>query len=126
MLTQDKRLIGIILTVVIILLIPLIGMQFSNEVDWKVNDFVIMALSYSEQDCLRICIEKSEENTASHHSLRSLIRCSPSHLDGTGSGHFWFTVRWKLTQKLSCEFKTTIASAKYNFSFEYYLRSLVF
>ena len=44
MLTQDKRLIGIILTVVIILLIPLIGMQFSKEVDWKVFDFVLMGI----------------------------------------------------------------------------------
>ena len=42
MLTQDKRLIGILLTVVIILLIPLIGMQFSSEVNWTVSDFVIM------------------------------------------------------------------------------------
>lgn len=28
----------------ILLLIPLVAMQFSNEVDWKFNDFVIMGI----------------------------------------------------------------------------------
>jgi hypothetical protein len=42
MLTQNKRLIGIILTVVFILLIPLVAMQFTTEVDWKLSDFLIM------------------------------------------------------------------------------------
>ena len=44
MITQNKRLIGIVLTVVIILLIPLLAMQFTDEVDWKLNDFVIMGI----------------------------------------------------------------------------------
>jgi hypothetical protein len=42
MLTQNKRLIGILFTVVLILLIPLIAMQFTAEVDWSVMDFVVM------------------------------------------------------------------------------------
>jgi hypothetical protein len=42
MLTQNKRLISIVLTVALLLLIPLIGMQFSDEVDWSGSDFVIM------------------------------------------------------------------------------------
>ena len=41
---QNKRLIGIMLTVVLLLLIPLIAMQFTDEVDWKLNDFVIMGV----------------------------------------------------------------------------------
>jgi len=44
MITQNKRLIGIVLTVVLLLLIPLIAMQFTDEVDWKLNDFVIMGV----------------------------------------------------------------------------------
>ena len=44
MLTKNKRLIGIVLTVVILLLIPLIAMQFTNEVDWKLPDFIIMGV----------------------------------------------------------------------------------
>ena len=39
---QNKRLIGILLTVAFILLLPLIAMQFTDEVDWKLFDFVIM------------------------------------------------------------------------------------
>jgi hypothetical protein len=42
MITQNKRLTGILLTVVVLLSIPLIAMQFTNEVDWKLDDFVIM------------------------------------------------------------------------------------
>ena len=42
MIMQNKRLIGIVLTVVFLLLIPLIAMQFSPEVDWKLFDFIVM------------------------------------------------------------------------------------
>ncbi len=42
MITQNKRLIGILLSAGLLLLVPLIAMQFSNEVDWKLSDFVIM------------------------------------------------------------------------------------
>ena len=44
MITQNKRLIGIVLTVGILLLIPLIAMQFTNEVKWDSRDFVIMGV----------------------------------------------------------------------------------
>ena len=39
---QNKRLLGIILTVVILLSVPLVAMQFTNEVDWKAADFMVM------------------------------------------------------------------------------------
>lgn len=42
MITQNKRLIGIVLAAALILLIPLIAMQFTNEVNWNVFDFVVM------------------------------------------------------------------------------------
>jgi hypothetical protein len=42
MLTQNRRFIGILLTVAFILLIPLTAMQFTSEVDWSLFDFVIM------------------------------------------------------------------------------------
>jgi nitrate reductase gamma subunit len=38
---KNKRLIGIILAVVIILLVPLIAMQFTDDVNWTLIDFVI-------------------------------------------------------------------------------------
>jgi len=38
---ENKRLIGIVLTVVVLLLIPLIAMQFTNEVNWTLSDFVV-------------------------------------------------------------------------------------
>lgn len=44
MVTQNKRLIGIVLGVALLLFIPLIAMQFTNEVDWDLRDFVIMGI----------------------------------------------------------------------------------
>mgnify|MGYP000968294247 CR=1 FL=1 len=42
MTTQNKRLILIFTIVPILLLIPLMAMQFSNNVNWKVLDFAMM------------------------------------------------------------------------------------
>jgi ABC-type cobalt transport system substrate-binding protein len=42
MISQDKRLIGIVLAVAGLLLIPFIAMQFSPEVNWSGNDFILM------------------------------------------------------------------------------------
>lgn len=44
MMVKQKRLIGILLTTVIILLIPLIAMQFTNEINWSVFDFVVAGM----------------------------------------------------------------------------------
>lgn len=38
---QNKRLIGIMLTVALLLLIPFIAMQFTDEVNWTLSDFVV-------------------------------------------------------------------------------------
>jgi Trk-type K+ transport system membrane component len=37
---QNKRLIGILLTAALLLLIPLIAMQFTDEVNWTLPDFI--------------------------------------------------------------------------------------
>jgi len=44
MITQNKRLTGILLTIVLLLLVPLIAMQFTAEVNWSVMDFVVMGI----------------------------------------------------------------------------------
>ncbi|ADB38351.1 hypothetical protein [Spirosoma linguale] len=41
MLTQNKRLIGIFLIVALLLSVPLIAMQFTNEVNWSLFDFIV-------------------------------------------------------------------------------------
>ena len=41
MMMQNKRLIAIVGIVILLLLIPLIAMQFTNEVNWGLFDFVI-------------------------------------------------------------------------------------
>jgi hypothetical protein len=38
---RSKRLIGIMLTVALLLFIPLIAMQFTDEVSWNLFDFVV-------------------------------------------------------------------------------------
>jgi hypothetical protein len=42
--TQNKRLIAIICTVPVLLCIPLVAMQFTEEVNWTSSDFVIMGI----------------------------------------------------------------------------------
>ena len=44
MLTKDKRLSVILLTVVLLLLVPFVAMQFTNEVNWSVFDFAVAAV----------------------------------------------------------------------------------
>ena len=41
---QNKRFIGILISVAFLLLIPLIAMQFTDEVNWKLADFVIAGI----------------------------------------------------------------------------------
>ncbi|MCC6599998.1 MAG: hypothetical protein IT223_04905 [Crocinitomicaceae bacterium] len=41
---KNKRLTILLLSALSLLLIPLIAMQFTNEVDWKAGDFMIMGL----------------------------------------------------------------------------------
>ncbi len=41
---QNRRLAAILLTVVILLSIPLVAMQFTSEVNWSTSDFVIMGI----------------------------------------------------------------------------------
>ena len=41
---QNKRLTGILLTVGLLLLIPLIAMQFTDKVNWTLPDFIAAAV----------------------------------------------------------------------------------
>ena len=41
MITKNKRLIGIMLTAALLLLVPFIAMNFSDEVSWSLADFAI-------------------------------------------------------------------------------------
>lgn len=42
MITQSKRLTYMVLSVAFLLLLPLVAMQFTNEVNWTLTDFVAM------------------------------------------------------------------------------------
>jgi len=41
---QNKRLVTILATAIAILLIPLIAMKFTNEVNWKIFDFLVAGI----------------------------------------------------------------------------------
>ena len=41
---KRKRLIGIVLTVTLLLLIPFIAMQFTDQVNWSLFDFIVAGL----------------------------------------------------------------------------------
>ncbi|TKB98915.1 hypothetical protein [Pedobacter cryophilus] len=42
--SPNKRLIGMMMAIAFILCIPLIAMQFTNEVNWTLSDFVMMGI----------------------------------------------------------------------------------
>lgn len=42
--TNNVRLISILLTATLLLLAPLVAMQFSNDVKWSLSDFIIAAV----------------------------------------------------------------------------------
>ncbi|MFZ9003494.1 MAG: hypothetical protein ACO20F_08100 [Robiginitalea sp.] len=42
--TNNKRLLKFLITVAVLLLIPLISMQFTSEVNWSLTDFVVMGV----------------------------------------------------------------------------------
>lgn len=44
MLIQNKRLLGILLSVAFLLLVPFVAMQFTTEVAWTLSDFVVAAV----------------------------------------------------------------------------------
>jgi hypothetical protein len=44
---KNKRLVRIIMVIVGLLLIPLIAMQFTNEMDWSLDDFIAMGIMLS-------------------------------------------------------------------------------
>ena len=44
MITQNKRLLGILLAVAFLLLLPFIGLQFTDEVKWSPFDFILMGV----------------------------------------------------------------------------------
>jgi len=62
---QNKRLISILITAGVLLLIPLIAMNFSTEVDWKIIDFIIAAvLLFSTGLGLELILRKVKTNKA--------------------------------------------------------------
>jgi hypothetical protein len=44
MITQKNRLSIILSAIFLLLLIPLVAMQFTNQVDWSTSDFLIMGI----------------------------------------------------------------------------------
>lgn len=41
MAAKNKRLIAIVTTILVLLLVPFVSMQFTNEVNWSLSDFIV-------------------------------------------------------------------------------------
>ena len=73
MVTQNKRLLGIVLTVAFLLLIPLIAMQFTTEVDWGLLDFVIMGILLLSTGLLAELVIRKVKNTESRLVIIGIV-----------------------------------------------------
>jgi nitrate/nitrite transporter NarK len=94
MIMENKRGIGIILTVVFLLLIPLVAMQFTNEVNWTLSDFVVAAVLLLGTGLVcEFVMRKIKKNQSSNNSLWSYSGSASSHLDRTCSRPFRDRVR---------------------------------
>jgi archaellum biogenesis protein FlaJ (TadC family) len=78
---ENKRLMGIVLTVVVLLLIPLIAMQFTNEVNWTLFDFVVAGVLLLGTGFICELVIRKVKNQSSNPSLWSYSGSASPHLD---------------------------------------------
>lgn len=72
--TQDKRLLGITISIAAILLIPLVAMQFTDEVNWKLNDFLVAgALLFGTGFLIELVIRKVSKKEVKHVLLLAIV-----------------------------------------------------
>ena len=103
MITQNKRLIGIVLTVVILLLIPLIAMQFTNEVNWALSDFVVMGGLLLGTGLLCELVMRKVKKFEYRIIIRGASGSASPYLGRTCSWHLRDAVRRKLDSKTTKE-----------------------
>ena len=71
---KGKRLIIIVLTAVILLLIPLIAMQFTDEVNWTLFDFVVMGILLLGTGLLCELVLRKMKKSMLNKDCRSIIK----------------------------------------------------
>ena len=98
---QNKRLIIIVLISASLLLIPLITMQFTDEVNWILSDFVIAgALLLGTGLMIEACAKKDKENQVPNRYLCNSTDNPPAYLGRNSSWHFWDTVQRTIDSNL--------------------------
>lgn len=70
---KTKRLIGIVLTVALLLCIPLIAMQFTNEVNWTLSDFVAAAVLLLSTGLLCELVIRKVKNVKSRIAICAVL-----------------------------------------------------
>ncbi len=70
---QNKRLIGILLSAAMLLLIPLVAMQFTNEVSWTLFDFIVMGVLLFGTGLLCELVLRKVKNTRSRILICGIV-----------------------------------------------------
>ncbi|MEX2349985.1 MAG: hypothetical protein WD554_03835 [Flavobacteriaceae bacterium] len=70
---KNKRLIGILSAIVLLLLIPFVAMQFTTEVDWDVRDFIIAAVLLLGTGLTAEAVMRNIKNKNVQYGLIALI-----------------------------------------------------
>jgi phosphoserine aminotransferase len=98
MTAQNKRLSGILLTVGGLLIIPLVFMQFSNDVDWTLFDFMIAGLLLGGAGLLiELILRKAKIKREKVDVWCSGIGDFSINLDRVSCRDFWVTF-WRVVK----------------------------
>ena len=100
MITRNKRLIGIVVTVTLLLLIPLIAMQLTDEVNWSSLDFVIAGVLLLSTGLLCELVIRKIKNARYRIAICSAVGSTRSYLDRTCCRHLRNTLRRIVENKL--------------------------
>ena len=97
MVTQNNRLFIILFSTGLLLLIPLIAMQFTDQVNWSLSDFAVMGvLLISTGLICEFVLRKVNKTSPSNCSLSNHFNNPLPYLGRACSRYLWDTFRRKL------------------------------
>ena len=98
---ENKRLMIIVLTVIMLLLIPIIAMNFTDEVNWTVSDFVVAGTLLLGTGLLcELAMRKIKNSSIPNYRMRNSCDHPIPYLGRICSRYFRHSLRRRLKRTL--------------------------